>query len=275
MSAMARRAVLPPALLFAALLPAAIRPAQGAAAPAAPQTLTLTVTDTAGLPPIRPDACPLIPGDVGAAPPLVHVRAALKAGGRLDVLAVGSGTVLGPEATHPEASFPYRMAQAIRAAAPQTTVVLTLRGGRGLTAEEMLSLLDSALAEHAYQLVLWQTGTVEAVHGLPVEALSRALGSGAERVRTAGADLVLIDPQFSRFLRANANLRPYEAALTQAAGLPGVTLFHRFDLMHAWVDQGGVDLERAERDQREKTADELHLCLGRALARMVLQGAGQ
>lgn len=273
---MARPRFLLPLLVLPILPLPAARPARAAAPPASPETLSVTIPGTAVLPEIGAEACPLVPSFVRAAAPLGHVRAALKRpAGRLDILAVGSGTVLGPGATHPEDSFPYRMAEAIKAAAPQTVVELTVSGGRGLTAAAMLPLIDAALAQHAYQLVLWQTGTVEAVRSLPADALFKALQSGAERVGQAGADLVLIDPQFSRFLRANANLHPYESALTQAAALPGVNLFHRFELMRDWVDHGGVDLERAERNAREKTADTLHACLGRALARMVLEGAGR
>ena len=72
--------------------------------------------------------------------------------------------------------------------------------------------------------------------GLPVDALSDTLAAGIERVAAAGSDLVLVDPQYSRFLRANADLEPYQRALEQAAAEPDVSLFRRFDLMHAWVE---------------------------------------
>jgi hypothetical protein len=66
---------------------------------------------------------------------------------------------------------------------------------------------------------------------------------------------------------------PYEAVLEQIAGLPGVSLFRRFDLTQTWVDNGQVDLERVSRDQRDKTVALLNTCLGDALARYVLTSA--
>ena len=57
-------------------------------------------------------------------------------------------------------------------------------------------------------------------------------------MRDAGGDLVLIDPQFSRFLRANTDLDPYENVMQQVATMPGVALFRRFDLMRSWADTG-------------------------------------
>jgi hypothetical protein len=150
---------------------------------------------------------------------------------------------------------------------------LTVKGGRNMSADTMLSILREELTAHHYDLVLWQTGTVEAVLGQRPDALRSVLEEGAEAVAKAGADLVLIDPQFSRFLRANADLSPYETVLQQMTTSPGVTLFHRFDLTQEWVTEGQVDLERVSRDQRDATVALLNNCLGQALAQYVLAGA--
>jgi hypothetical protein len=195
-------------------------------------------------------------------------------GGTLNILVVGSGTVMGPEKNDSAMSFPQRMAQALKAAVPGAQVTLTVRGGKGMTAAEMLPILQHELAMEHYQLVVWQTGTVEAVRSLSADELAGTLAAGVEQVATAGSDLVLVDPQYSRFLRANANLDPYERVLEQAAASPGVSLFRRFDLMHTWVEDGGIDLEHAPTADRQKVAELLHACLGRALAGLVLNEAG-
>ena len=114
-----------------------------------------------------------------------------------------------------------------------------------MTAEAMLPILQRELAAHHYDLVLWQTGTVEAVHGLRPERLREVLQDGADALANAQADLVLIDPQFSRFMRANVDISPYETVLQQMTGNPDVTLFRRFDLTQLWIGNGQVDLERA------------------------------
>ena len=51
-----------------------------------------------------------------------------------------------------------------------------------------------------------------------------------------------------------------------------MTLFHRFDLTQPGSSNGQIDLERVERDQRDKTVALLNNCLGQALARYVLAG---
>jgi len=141
--------------------------------------------------------------------------------------------------------------------------------------EAMLPILRQELTDHHYDLVLWQTGTVEAVLGQRPDALRGVLEDGAEVAVKAEADLVLIDPQFSRFLRANADLSPYETVLQQMTGTAGVTLFHRFDLTQGWVTDGRIDLERVDKDQRDKTITLLHNCLGLALAQYILTGANE
>ena len=200
--------------------------------------------------------------------PMPHVAAVLGRGGALDVLALGSASLLG-EHGGVAGSVPDRMAQALRAAQPQAAVTLTLRAGRTLSAEEMLATLQRELAAHRYQLVLWQTGSVEALRRLPVAPFRATLAAGVTAAQQAGADLVLIDMQFSRLLDRSADLAPYRAAMTEAALQPGVMLFPRYALMRAWAEDGQLDLEASPRPDRRRALAQLRACLGEALARML------
>jgi len=224
-------------------------------------------------------ACPASEEVVVPDEPLEHVAAALAAGGPLNVLAIGTASTVGAPSstTHgvpPNATFPHRMAEALVAARPGLKVQLSVRGARGLTAEALLPQLRQALKSQKYQLVIWQTGTVEAVRGERPDALLDALEQGTDLVQAAGADLILVDSQFSRFLRANADLGTYEMVLQQVAAVPGVVLFHRFDLMLDWAHSGQIDLERTSRKDRDATIALMNRCVGQALARFVLNGAG-
>jgi acyl-CoA thioesterase-1 len=226
------------------------------------------------------DACAAPEEFTTADEPLGQFAGAIEAGGPVAILAIGSATTVGtvtaggtPKTTIQVTSFPWHMVTALHATLPNVEFPLTVHGGRGMTAEDMLLMLSAALKKQHYPLVLWQTGTVEAVRGLQPNGMSDALHAGAEMVRDAGGDLVLIDPQFSRFLRANTDLDPYEGVLQQVATLPGVVLFHRFDLMRTWANDGRIDLERTPKADRENVLDTLNVCLGQALARFVLSTA--
>ncbi len=248
------------------------------------------------------DACPAADDAASSIASLPHVAEALQPGKKLAVLAVGSATMFGPEASQgrgtltsqvlgaagpgpvgtpgqtfaqqpSDQAFPLQMAKQLRAMVPGADVQVVVRGGRGLLATEMLALLRKELATTHYDLVIWQTGTVEAVRNLPPSEFGQTLADGAEATQAAGADLVLVDPQFSRFLQANSNLDPYLQALQQVAAMPGVVLFHRFDLMRGWANDGQIDLEHTARSDRQKAIETLHACLGRSLARLVLASA--
>jgi len=224
------------------------------------------------------DACGAPEEFVSTDASLAQFAAAVTAGRPVDILAVGSATTVGsvtangPSATQ-AGSFPWQMLNALRGALPSVEFRLTIRGGRGMTAEDMLPLIKTALKQQHFALVMWQTGTVEAVRGLQPDGMLTVLHAGADAVRDSNADLVLIDSQFSRFLRANTDLDPYESVMQQVATMPGVALFHRFDLMRAWASDGRIDLERTPKAERDKALDELNTCLGKALARFVLSGA--
>lgn len=225
--------------------------------------------------PARAEPCPSAEAAGQADEKLDHLSAAIRKRGPIELLAFGSPSAAGADAPAAPGSFPAQVAAAMRAALPDVEVRLTAVGGRGQSAADMLPVLEQNLAGRHPTVVLWQTGTVEAVRGLPPDEFSDALGEAAGKVAEAGADLILIDPQYSRFLRANADVEPYEEVLRQTAALPSVLLFRRFDLMHAWVDEGSIDLERTPKAGREDAVRRLHQCLGEALARYVITGAAE
>ena len=217
------------------------------------------------------------PAPVSLTTPARHLdrlAAAIEAGGPVDILAVGSATTSGQDNSGNNA-FPRLTTKSLQEALPGVSVQLAVRGGIGMPATEMLPLIEAALKEHHFQLVLWQTGTVEAVHGIPPASLRATLRAGADLVHRAGADLVLIGPQFSRILSGKADLPPYGQALRETASLPGVVLFDRLDLTRGWVEDGRVDLERAAKADRQAVLEILHGCVGEALGRFLLTGAGR
>jgi len=238
----------------------------------------------------KPLACP--PEDVVLAEPahLARLSAALRRGGVLNVLAVGSALGAGrPDAASTKSAaaastisspaapggFAVQMARTLEAANPRLHVTVDLSTHRGLSAGALLESLRAGLRAHPYGLVIWQTGTVDAADEVPIGDFYTALTEGAAAVQDAGADLVLVDAQYSRFLEANANLGPYEGAMQAAAIASGALLFHRLDLMRGWAESGALDLEYAAPAERPAVAARLHSCLGQALGRALLAAAAQ
>ena len=248
--------------------------------------------------------CAAPDGVAGTVASLPHVAATLRPGSTLDVLVVGSATVFGPAAaleagaaareavrngqlpgtttqvSGPRlavvspAAFPMVMARGMQAAVPGMAVKVTVEGGRSLTAADMVETLRKALANGPRpQLVILQTGTLEAVRNVQPGDFAQSLADSQQLARDAGADLVLVDPQYSRFLQTNANLDPYLQAFGTTAAVAEVVWFHRFDLMRHWVSTGQIDLEHTPKAERHAAVELLHSCLGNSLAQLVVDSA--
>jgi len=238
--------------------------------------VALLLTPMAEAAPSPPPCPPQVEAqtDAGALP---HLGAALKPGATINILAVGAVADAKPAGGLTQdaapAGFFTQLSRALDAGVHGLHTQVTVRGGRGLLAPTQLALIRAALAQHAYQVVLWQTGTVDAVQDEPPEDFYRALADGADAVSQANADLVLVEPQYSRFLEANADLSPYLSAMQEVGATTGAVVFHRYDLMHDWEDAGLIDLEHAALSDRPAVAARLHACLAADLARTLLTGA--
>jgi hypothetical protein len=220
-------------------------------------------------------------GDVpacGAPPELLEAGAPLPAtaravaAGRLRIVVVGSASVLGPGTSGPAAGWPARLEALLAAKYPGVTIEMVVRGAPGVTATDSMAMVREELRRAPTHLVLWQTGAVETARNLDLDELAATLDMGLRRITTAGADAVLIDPQFSRVLRANANVEPYLEAMRLAAAANNAPLVRRYDLMHAWAEADTVDLERAARPAKTAVADRLNDCLAQAIAAVLANG---
>jgi hypothetical protein len=195
--------------------------------------------------------------------------------GMISVLIVGSASVMGPGSSGPASAYPARLERLLAQAFPGARVEVLARGGRGLVAADHVAIIEAALREGHRALVVWQAATVEVVRGSDIAEMTDALQAGAERVREAGADLLWLDPQWSRFLRANADVEAYRDALRAIAATTGTGLLSRYELMRAWAEAETVDVERAPRERRTAEVDKLNKCLAESLAEMIVRGVAE
>jgi len=205
------------------------------------------------------------------APPLRATATGI-ATGRLRILAVGSASVSGPGVTSPAAAWPIRLEAMLRERRPDLALSFEVRGTRGATAVDQWRLIEEALRAGPIDLVIWQAGMTEAVRGLPIDDMAAIIGQGLERLHARGVDAIIMGIQYSRFLRANADVDPYRDALRVLAAAGQAGFFSRYDIMRAWAEAGTVDMERAQRDRRPAEIDKLNDCLARALGAFIRDG---
>lgn len=216
-----------------------------------------------------------------APPDLLEAGASLPAtaqaatAGAIRILVVGGASILGPGTSGPAAAWPARMEAAFRARRPDLKLEVVVRGARGLTASDTAAIIAAEMAQAPVHLVLWQTGMAEAVRNLDLDEMIDALNAGLSKLQAAGADAVLIDHQFSRFLRANANVEAYLVALRLVAAAHAVPVLKRWDLMRFWADSDRIDLERTTRADRTAMTDKLNKCLGEAIVALIRDGVAE
>ena len=163
-------------------------------------------------------------------------RTALRiAGGRaLTIVAIGSSSTYGAGASSPAMSYPSRLAVELRALLPRVPVTVINRGVNGETARDMLARFDRDVVAEKPDLVLWQVGSNSVLRDQPIAPNGDLLREGLREVRTAGADAILINPQYAPKVIAKHNVELMVDLIDATARDTHVNLFQRFALMRYW-----------------------------------------
>ena len=201
--------------------------------------------------------------------PLPKVTEAVKSGRPLDILVVGSrsSTINASEAS----AYPARLQAALREKLPSVAVNVSLELQVKKTAEEVASGLVKLVEVKKPTLVVWQTGTVDAMRSIDPDEFRAAIEAGVAAVQNAGSDVVLMNLQYSPRTETMISVPPYLDNMRMVAQKRDVPLFDRFAIMHQWNDAGDFDLFTAFHGV--ELAKRVHDCLGRALAALVIDAA--
>ena len=94
---------------------------------------------------------------------------------------------------------------------------------------------------------------------------------GVAALQKAGADVVLINLQYSPRTETMISAPPYLDNMRVVAQQHDVPLFDRFAIMRHWSDAGDFDLSTTSHGP--DLAKRVHDCLGRALSKFVIDAA--
>lgn len=219
-----------------------------------------------------PARCEVPPDLIPDTDPLPHARKMIKSEHRLRIVALGSSSTLGLGASDSEAAWPARLQAVLAAHLPGVEVRVINRGIARQSAQQMLDRLDSDVIAEKPALVIWESGTAEAVRGGDVDEFIDALLSGVDRMADKGIDVILMDTQYSRSTAEIINFEPYIAAIDQVAAMRGVDRFPRSAIMHYWVDADRFRFAGVLGPVARQTADQVYDCLGHLLANTILRG---
>jgi len=201
--------------------------------------------------------------------PLPKVADAVKEGRALNVLVVGSrSSTIG---TSEASAYPARLQAMLKEKLPSTTINVSVELQVKKTAEEAASGFVKLVEDKKPTLVIWQTGTVDAMRSIDPDEFRSAVDEGVAALQKAGADVVLMNLQYSPRTETMISVPPYLDNMRVVAQQHDVPLFDRFAIMHQWNDQGDFDLFSASHGI--ELAKRVHDCLGRALSTFVVDAA--
>jgi hypothetical protein len=200
---------------------------------------------------------------------LPKVAEAVKSRRPLDILVIGSrsSTINTPDGT----AYPGRLQVALQEKLPSITVNVSVELQVKKTAEEVVAGFVKLMEVKKPTLVVWQTGTVDAMRSIDPDDFRGAVDEGVVALQHAGADVVLLNLQYSPRTETMISAPPYLDNMRVVAQQHDVPLFDRFAIMRHWQESGDFDLFSASHGI--DLARRVHDCLGRALSQFVVETA--
>jgi hypothetical protein len=200
---------------------------------------------------------------------LPKVAEAIKNGRALDILVVGSRS--STINTSDGSAYPGRLQAMLKEKLPAIPVNVSVELQIKKTAEEVAAGLVKLVEVKRPTLVIWQTGTYDAMRSIDPDDFRAAVDEGVVALQNAGTDVILMNLQYSPRTETMISAPPYLDNMRVVAQQHDVPLFDRFAIMRQWNEQGDFDLFSASHGI--ELAKRVHDCLGRALSKFVIDAA--
>jgi hypothetical protein len=203
---------------------------------------------------------------------LPKVADAIKSGHSLDILVIGSrSSTINTTSASEASAYPGRLQALLKEKLPSLTVNVSVEIQAKKTAEEVAAGMVKLIEGKKPTLVIWQTGTVDAMRSTDPEDFRGGVDEGVVALQEAGADVILMNPQYSPRTETMISAPPYLDNMRVVAQQHDVPLFDRFGIMRHWNESGDFDLFSTFHGI--ELAKRVHDCLGRALSQFVIDAA--
>jgi lysophospholipase L1-like esterase len=207
---------------------------------------------------------------------LPHVASKLAAGQPVVIVAFGSSSTVGYGTSSPEFTYPNRLAAQLRRQYPTADITVVTRGKGGDDAPEMMKRLQAEVIDVHPDLVIWQVGTNAVLRNLDPAETAKLVEEGVARIQASGADVVLVDPQYSpRITERAESASRIVTLLGRIAALRHVGIFPRFEVMRDWHEKQAIPIDSFV------IADGLHMndwgyaCFAQLLGDDIIKSVGQ
>ena len=178
--------------------------------------------------------CNISIDQVRLANPLPRFAHKLVSGKPITIVAIGSSSTAGAGASSAAASYPNRLAVELKQHFPNHPITVLNRGVGGEEIGDMLERFGTDVIATKPDLVLWQFGTNSVIRDDKLNNHDVAIREGLTKIRSTGADIVLIDPQFTPKVIVKPEATRMVELIASTAKHEDVDLFPRFDVMRRW-----------------------------------------
>ena len=206
---------------------------------------------------------------------IAHTAARVAEGRSLKIVALGSSSTVGVGAASPANSYPSRLEAALREQYPDMQIEVINRGVGGEDAREELARLDKSVLAERPDLVLWQVGTNAIVDEEGVSEEGNLVRKGLARLKAAGVDVILIDPQYSPSVIRRPHAGAMVRMLKTVAQAANVAVFRRFAIMSHWRAVEHVPFERFTVKDGLHMNDWGYQCIATLLANSIVAAVSQ
>ena len=204
--------------------------------------------------------------------PLARVAHEIAIGEPITVVAMGSSSTAGAGASSAAASYPNQLLAELQHRFAGHPVVMINRGVNGEEVGDMLKRFDAVISAKP-DLVLWQLGTNSVLRDQKASSNDSMIRDGLKRIRAIGADIVLIDPQFTPKVIAKSEAEHMVELLALTAKQEDVDLFHRFELMKHWSVVDHIPFETFSAPDGLHMNDWSYACMAKALGMAIAEAA--
>ncbi len=207
---------------------------------------------------------------------LPHVAGKLAAGQPVVIVAFGSSSTAGFGASSPEFNYPNRLAAQLHRQYPTADITIVNRGQGGEDAPEMMKRLQTSVIDMHPDLVIWQVGTNAVLRNLDPTETAKLVEEGITRMQAGGADVVLIDPQYSPAVNKHAeSAGRMMNLLNKVAELRKVGVFPRFAVMKDWHEKQAIPIENFVIADGLHMSDWGYACFAQLLGDDIIKSVGQ
>ena len=234
------------------------------------------VVAVCALPPVHAQAQPDCDAPlklVRLAKPLARLAGKLASHDPIVIVAIGSSSTAGAGASSKAKNYPSRLEAELKRRFPEQPIKVINRGIGGEVIGDMLKRFDKAVVAAKPDLVLWQLGTNSVMRRHEPVNEGAAIRAGLAKLRSTGADVVLINPQFAPKVINKPQAEPMLALISLIAKQENVDLFRRFAVMKRWHDKAHLEFTTFVAPDGLHMNDWSYACMAKGLAAAIADAA--